>query len=163
MSVKENLVRLAWRLRIGGWPLALLATALACACSSKAGHAPDDLGAVKQRIDQLEAVLVDVREQSEWNAGHVAGAYWLPTKALAKAHGTNETARLAELLAGLPKDKPIYCHCAKGVRALAAAKILTAHGYQATALKPGYDDLVAAGFTPEPAGSKADSNPTPNN
>lgn len=163
MSVKEDLVRLAWRLRIGGWPLALLATALACACSSQPGHAPDDLGAVKQRIDQKEALLVDVREQSEWNAGHVAGAYWLPTKALAKAHGTNETARLAELLEGLPKDKPIYCHCAKGVRALAAAKILTAHGYQATALKPGYDDLVAAGFTPEPAaGSTSDSGPTPN-
>ena len=46
----------------------------------------------------------------------------------------------------LPKDKPIYCHCAAGVRVLPAADILQKHGYDARPLKPGYKDLLRAGF-----------------
>jgi rhodanese-related sulfurtransferase len=150
MRVKENLMKLAWRLRIGGYPLALLATALACACSSQPGHAPTELATVKQQVERGEAVLVDVRGPAEWYEGHVTGAISLPTKAIAPARGANDKARLDELLAALPKGKPLYCHCVKGVRALAVAKILADHGYEAQALKPGFDELISAGFEPQP-------------
>jgi rhodanese-related sulfurtransferase len=149
LNLKERIMQLAWRVRIGGYPLALLATALTCACSSRPGHTPEGLAAVKQKVDQGGAVLVDVREPGEWKQGRLAGAIALPTKALAQAHGANDEARLAELLAGLPKDKPLYCHCVKGVRASAVANILKERGYEATALKPGYQELVAAGFEAE--------------
>jgi rhodanese-related sulfurtransferase len=157
MRVKENLMKLAWRLRVGGYPLALLATALTCACSSEPGHAPADLPTVKQQVERGEATLVDVREPAEWNEGHVTGAISLPTKAIAQAHGANDKARLDELLAGLPKDKPLYCHCVKGVRALAVAQILVDHGYEAQALKPGYSELIAAGFAPQPPATRPPS------
>ena len=45
-----------------------------------------------------------------------------------------------------PKDKPIYLHCASGVRCLQAAEILKKQGYDARPLKDGYKDLVDKGF-----------------
>ena len=141
--------------------LGLSAVALA-ACSSPspppspaptvvATAAPGDLQTVKQQVESGQAVLIDVREPSEWDAGHVASAVAVPNRALTKAHQANDESGLAALLSALPKDKPIYCHCAKGVRAQSAAKILMERGYQAVPLEPGYDDLAAAGFATETA------------
>ena len=42
----------------------------------------DSLTIVKKNIEGEKAVLVDVREKSEWNAGHVAGAIFLPLSEL---------------------------------------------------------------------------------
>ena len=46
----------------------------------------------------------------------------------------------------LPPKKIIYTFCVVGMRAKAAAKALETHGYTVRALKPGYDELLAAGF-----------------
>jgi rhodanese-related sulfurtransferase len=46
----------------------------------------------------------------------------------------------------LPKEKVIYCHCRSGGRCLTAAEILKKLGYDVRPLKPGYRDLVEAGF-----------------
>jgi rhodanese-related sulfurtransferase len=143
---KDRARRAAWSLRIAGYPVALVGAALACACSQATGQAKDDLATVKRRVLQGEAALVDVREVSEWERGHVAGAILLPTKAISAAHGDQDQAKLAELLDELPKDKPLYCYCVKGVRALAVARILEEYGYQALGLKPGFGQLVEAGF-----------------
>jgi phage shock protein E len=46
----------------------------------------------------------------------------------------------------LDKSKIIYTHCKAGGRCLTAAKHLKALGYDVRALKPGYEDLLKAGF-----------------
>jgi phage shock protein E len=51
-----------------------------------------------------------------------------------------------ELAKVLPKDKVIYCYCLAGGRCMEAASILKPLGYDVRALKPGYPQLVKAGF-----------------
>ena len=46
----------------------------------------------------------------------------------------------------LPKDKIIYCYCLAGGRCTEAAAILKPLGYDVRALRPGYPQLVKAGF-----------------
>jgi len=48
----------------------------------------------------------------------------------------------------IPKDKIVYCHCGPGVRCLKAADELKKLGYDVRPLKPGYADLLKAGFAP---------------
>ncbi len=38
---------------------------------TEAGHTTDSLETVKSRLEAKEAVLLDVRETSEWNEGHL--------------------------------------------------------------------------------------------
>lgn len=64
-------------------------------------------------------VVLDVRDQDEWEAGHVPGSMWIPLDQL--------QLRLDEL----PKDKMIYALCHSGGRSALAVKLLTAQGYQA--------------------------------
>jgi len=105
-------------------------------------HAEDSLATVAEKIAAGEAVLVDVREKSEWNEGHVAGAIFLPLSELSREDG------MAVALAAerLPTYKVLYTHCHLGVRSLSAAEILQQLGYEARPLLPGYEDLIAAGF-----------------
>jgi rhodanese-related sulfurtransferase len=106
-------------------------------------HTKDSLASVKEKIADKKAVLVDVRDLVEWNAGHVQGAILLPWRDL------QDKLTEAQVKEKLPKDKIIYTHCAVGYRSLRAAKILKKYGYEVRALKPGYDELVKAGFTSE--------------
>jgi rhodanese-related sulfurtransferase len=100
----------------------------------------DSLETVKQRLNDKSAVLVDVRETSEWNDGHVAGAISLPNSSLQKGLDP------AALLKIVPKDKVIYTHCFAGKRSLAAAEELSKRGYDVRPLKPGIKELLDAGF-----------------
>lgn len=92
---------------------------------------------VKKALEAKKAVLLDVREQSEWDDGHLKDAMLLPLSKLKKADAKD---------LDLPKDKAIYCHCRAGSRALQAAELLQKLGYEVRALKPGYKDLLDAGF-----------------
>jgi phage shock protein E len=103
-------------------------------------HTKDSLDAVKENVKAGKAVIVDVREQGEWDAGHLKGAILAPLSKL-----KSET-QATELLKLLPKDKVIYTHCKAGGRSLTCGDILKAHGYDVRPLKPGYDDLLKAGF-----------------
>lgn len=105
-------------------------------------HTKDTLDAVKTRVNEKKAVLVDVRSEDEWKDGHVKAAKFLPLSELSKMSET-------EIREKLPKDKIIYTHCAVGARALKAGKILEKLGYDIRPLKPGYEDLVKAGFETE--------------
>ena len=102
-------------------------------------HTKDTLDSVKTRVNEKKAVLVDVRSEDEWKDGHLKSAMHLPITELAKM--TDEQIREK-----LPKDKIIYTHCAVGARALKAGKIIEKLGYDIRPLKPGYEDLVKAGF-----------------
>ena len=104
------------------------------------GHTTDSLAVVKRRIKSDTAVLIDVREQDEWDAGHLADASLVPLSIVRKGDVPQDIAKL------LPKDKPIYCHCRSGGRVLSASKALRAKGYDIRPLSDGYESLVNAGF-----------------
>ena len=103
-------------------------------------HTTDSLDVVKQRLAKQEAVLLDVREQAEWDEAHVDGAISLPNSKLQKGIDAKT------LLGIIPKDKIVYTHCRAGRRALAAAEELSKQGYDVRALKPGIQELLDAGF-----------------
>lgn len=127
-----------WRIWLGGM-LGLLTVMRGFA----AGHTTDTLDAVKKAVEEQKAVLVDVRETDEWTGGHVKNATLVPLTKLQDGVPADELAKT------LPKDKVIYLHCASGGRCLVAAEILRKQGYDVRPLKPGYRDLVKAGFPSE--------------
>ena len=120
----------------------LLAAALALP-GTAAEHTEDSLATVRSNVQAGKAILVDVREQREWDAGHLRDATLLPLSRLRDIDP-------AALGRALPKGKVIYCHCAIGVRVLPAADILRKQGYDARPLKAGYKDLLKAGFPKAP-------------
>lgn len=132
---------------------ALVLGALFAGTAAGADHTSDTLAEVRERLDGEEAVLVDVREQSEWDKGHLAGAVLLPLSELSrwKKQGSKPQAA-ARLRERLPEDREtiIYCHCASGVRVLPACEILREWGYDVRPLKAGFADLAKAGFRVAP-------------
>lgn len=127
--------------------LAVVAASLLLSVSvAAAQHTKDSLDKVKENMAQKKAILIDVREPSEWNAGHLQEAQLLPLSELKQA--ANDPAVQQKLEKTLPKQQIIYCHCRSGGRVLAAKGILSKLGYDIRPLAAGFDDLVAAGFTP---------------
>jgi rhodanese-related sulfurtransferase len=105
-----------------------------------ADHTKDTPETVKQNLKAEKAQLIDVREESEWKAGHLKQAKLLPLSTLSKKPKKEQLEKV------LDKKKIVYVHCAAGVRVFPAAKILTEHGYDVRPLKQGYKDLLKAGF-----------------
>jgi len=124
-------------------PLALLAAVGVAAekpTFTKAGHTTDSLALVNKRVNDNKAVLLDVREETEWRNGHLKDAKLLPLSIIRKDRLTAGQKKL------LPKDKPVYCHCASGGRVLTVSRILRAKGYDIRPLKAGFGDLLKSGF-----------------
>ena len=105
-----------------------------------AEHTKDSLKTVKEKIDDKKAVLVDVREKSEWDKGHIDGAILLSISELQKGIDSKTLEKK------LSKDRIVYTHCVVGKRSLSAAEILQKSGYEVRALKAGYKELLDAGF-----------------
>ncbi|MBL8828913.1 MAG: disulfide bond formation protein B [Planctomycetaceae bacterium] len=101
----------------------------------------DSLATVKKNVDEKRAVLVDVREKSEWDAGHIEGAVLLPLSELKNGMAGEQLAMR------LPKDQIVYIHCNMGKRSSAAADILERHGFDVRPLNVGCKELPDAGFT----------------
>ncbi|QDU29496.1 putative adenylyltransferase/sulfurtransferase MoeZ [Anatilimnocola aggregata] len=106
----------------------------------KPTHTKDTLNDVKENVKSGKAVIVDVREPAEWEAGHVAGAIHLPKSQL------DDKAKLADLIKKLDKNKIIYTHCKGGGRALTCGELLKKEGYDVRPLKPGYQQLIDSGL-----------------
>ena len=109
-----------------------LLMSLFAGCCAACAASNESLPAVKQELADEKAVLVDVREQSEWDAGHLKTARLLPLSKL------QANAKAAE---GLPKDKVIYIHCRSGRRAVTAVDILKQQGFDARSLPQGFSEL----------------------
>jgi phage shock protein E len=123
-------------------PLAL--AFLLCAFQDPEAHTKDTLDMVKANLSRKDAVLVDVREKGEWDAGHLEGAVFLPLSWLrAERDGEKFGGKLGEKL---PAKKVLYLHCRSGGRVLPAAGILRKAGYEVRPLKAGFEELVKAGF-----------------
>jgi hydroxyacylglutathione hydrolase len=73
-----------------------------------------DVTEVHEHWDDL--LLLDVRERSEWDAGHVPGSLFVPYH---DVHGLPD---------GLDPDRPVAVMCASGQRAAVAASLLERHG-----------------------------------
>ena len=106
-------------------------------------HTRDSLALVKARVARKQAVLVDVRGDIEWQAGHIQGAVYLPWR------DPQDRLNEVELRAKLPVGTIVYTYCAVGYRALRAGSIIARFGYDVRPLKPGYEELVRAGFPNE--------------
>ena len=100
----------------------------------------DSLAVIKKNVETGKAVLVDVREQSEWDAGHIEGAIFLPLSSL---QGDLDAGQFGKKL---PKDKILYTHCVVGKRSVTAGNRLETLGFKVRPIKPGYKELVKAGF-----------------
>ncbi len=114
---------------------------------SSTGHTVDSIDKVKQLLADKTAMIIDVREQNEWDAGHLQAAKLLPLSTLRDNQDNKDfQTKIAKLL---PKDKIIYCHCRSGGRALLATEILQKLNYDIRPLKFGFSDLATAGFPTE--------------
>jgi rhodanese-related sulfurtransferase len=109
-----------------------------------ADHTTDTTDQVKTAIADMKAVLIDVREQKEWQSGHLKDAKLLPLSKL--KNGTTKD----EIERAVPNGKIVYLHCKSGGRCRIAADILKKHGYDVRPLKQGYEELVEAGFPKAP-------------
>jgi len=103
-------------------------------------HSKDSLEDIKARMKNKTAIMIDVREQAEWDKGHLKDAYLVP---LSKIDGGAE---LKEFVKDLKKDTIVYCHCLAGRRSLSAAEKLLKQGYDVRPLKQGYEELLKNGF-----------------
>jgi len=85
------------------------------------------------------AVLLDVREVDEWQAGHAAGAVFIPLGEVA--------ARANELRANEPTaDRRIVAICRAGGRSERATRFLRAQGFDVVNLAGGMRAWAAAGL-----------------
>lgn len=125
-----------------GAMLACVAVPMASAWA--ADHTKDTTDVVKKAVADDKAILLDVREKSEWDDGHLKDAKLLPLSVLKAGAKADDVSKI------VPKDKVVYCHCGSGVRCLKAADELKKLGYDVRPLKPGYADLVKAGFATAP-------------
>ena len=102
----------------------------------------DSLSQVKSNVAEGKAILVDVRDLVEWNSGHVRDSIHLPWRDL-------QGKKSDQLVDKLPKDKIVYTYCAVGYRSSRAGKIIAKYKLDVRPLKPGFEDLVKAGFESE--------------
>jgi adenylyltransferase/sulfurtransferase len=91
----------------------------------------------RDRIESGEPVVVDVREQDEWDEGHIPGAVHVP-----RGHLESRIERLAPDTA-----RPVVVYCSAGNRSAFAAKTLTDLGYEdVVSLAGGFTDWKRNGF-----------------
>lgn len=109
-------------------------------------YATEPLEKVKELVDSHEALLLDVRDETDWNDGHVEGAISIPYSDLSSRDSRAKTLR--KLLLNVPKDQIVFCYSSDGWKALLTASNMRDLSYDARALKPGYLELVKAGFAP---------------
>jgi rhodanese-related sulfurtransferase len=95
--------------------------------------------ATEVTIDDLENAIaegkfvVDVREDHEFEAGHVPNAHHIPLSTVAD--------RTAEL----PRDEQIWLICQGGVRSMKAADYLLAQGFDVVSVAGGTGAWISAG------------------
>jgi sulfur-carrier protein adenylyltransferase/sulfurtransferase len=96
-----------------------------------------DATRARDRIESGEPVVVDVREQAEWDEGHIRGAVHVP-----RGHLESRIERLAP-----DPARPVIVYCSAGNRSAFAAKTLTDLGYEdVVSLAGGFTDWKRNGF-----------------
>ncbi|RKZ80426.1 MAG: rhodanese-like domain-containing protein [Gammaproteobacteria bacterium] len=95
---------------------------LLSACSVSDGALLDSVSATEAAtmVQTEAAIIIDVREQNEWDDQHIPGAIHIPLGEV--------KSRLSEI--GQYKDKPIVMQCRSGKRSAVAANILKDAGFE---------------------------------
>jgi rhodanese-related sulfurtransferase len=87
---------------------------------------------LKSQLEKSQTLLVDVREASEYQAGHIPNAINIPLQTLARS------------LSKIPTDRPVVLYCSSGYRS--GIGVMTLHLFN-------YDNVQ--GFPPSFVGWKA--------
>lgn len=93
----------------------------------------DQVPTVPARDVPADAVLLDVREDDEWAAGHAPGAQHLPVTQLMARYGE------------VPLDTEVHVVCRTGGRSAKAAAWLAGQGYEVKNVAGGMDAWYEAG------------------
>jgi hydroxyacylglutathione hydrolase len=97
-----------------------------------------DPSAAPAWIADHDAYVIDVREPSEYDAGHIPGAAPIPQ------------CQLADHLGGVPRDREVLVACAGGVRSMRCAQFLKQAGFErVTSLRGGTSGWINAGLPVE--------------
>ncbi len=98
-----------------------------------------DIARLMERLADESVVVLDVRPEEEYRAGHVPGALSVPVSSL------------EAVLQVLPKDKEIvaYCRGPYCVFSDEAVGLLSARGFRASRLTEGFPEWRAAGYPVE--------------
>jgi rhodanese-related sulfurtransferase len=99
-----------------------------------------DVTEARDLMQETDVVVVDVRNQDEWDKGHVPDALFIPVNDL--------LGRLDEL----PEDKRIVFICASGGRSALAAEYAAAAGLEDNGLynvEGGTNEWIARGYPVE--------------
>jgi NADPH-dependent 2,4-dienoyl-CoA reductase/sulfur reductase-like enzyme/rhodanese-related sulfurtransferase len=94
-----------------------------------------------EALPDTDAMLLDVREPSEFSAGHIEGALNLPLP------------QIRDRLNELPRDREIWLYCGVGQRSYYALRILMQHGFKVRNLPGGFKTYghFRPHLTPNPA------------
>jgi molybdopterin/thiamine biosynthesis adenylyltransferase/rhodanese-related sulfurtransferase len=96
-----------------------------------------DAGGARELIDERDPLIVDVREQDEWDEGHIPGAIHIP-----RGHLESRIERAAP-----DPTRPVLLYCSAGNRSAFAAKTLAELGYEdVVSLSGGFTDWKRNGF-----------------
>jgi len=99
-----------------------------------------DASRARELVDAGEPVVVDVREQDEWDEGHIPGAVHIP-----RGHLESRIERAAP-----DPSHPVVVYCSAGNRSAFAAKTLEEMGYEdVVSLAGGFTDWKRNGFPVE--------------
>lgn len=90
-----------------------------------------DLAQAARRVDADDVLLLDVREDDEWQAGHAPQAVHVPLGTLAADQ--------------IPTTRPVVVVCRSGNRSAQATAALVAAGHEAYNLNGGMRAWAAAG------------------
>lgn len=91
-----------------------------------------------KKLQDGEAVLVDVREPHEWDAGRIPGARHVQLEHLASQAET------------IPRDTLVIFQCRLGIRSAMATKAFRASGYDALSMAGGIQEWHDAGLPMDP-------------
>jgi hydroxyacylglutathione hydrolase/adenylyltransferase/sulfurtransferase len=97
----------------------------------------------KELLDSGEALVIDVREPYERDAGHIEGTRHI------------ELERLSAQAESLPKDQPIVFHCRLGARSAMAAQAFKAAGFDAWSMAGGLERWHEEGLPVDGGGEVA--------
>jgi len=110
----------------------------------------DEPASVERDQIQPDQLILDVREDAEWAAGHIAGAVHVPLDRLAN--------RMLYEPGELLSDQPLVVTCMGGGRARRAAAWLNRNGFDAVVLEGGMRGWQASG---RPVVGEPGDEPTP--